>query len=150
MKTAGGLTHVRGMTDCVMNRWVLSVPFVNNICIKLELFANHYSTLSEQHIEVRESLRILRNDTDMEKLFSWVSLNTPFLDCHYVMSIVTGTTGGDSVNCDKVYEIGLKRSMNGSNFYDIKLKRSSIQISNEIVRIITLYYDFSVSQLSNK
>lgn len=122
MKTTDSLTDIRGMTDSVMNRWILSMPFVNNICTKLELFVNHYSTLSELH-----EFTILRDDTDVEKLFS---LHMPFPDCHCAMSIATKITGGDGVNCQKAYEIG----------FDLTSSMIVISISNLRVQVKLLLY----------
>lgn len=64
------------------------------------------------------------------------------------MSIATGISGNDNVNCHKAYEIDidLVNTMVSNNFHDIKLKRSSkvttlasitsgVKINEEIIKI---------------
>jgi len=103
--------------------------------------------MSEQHVEVRDS-RISRDDSDVEKVSEWLSINYPFPNTNCLMSIATGISGNDNVNCHKAYEIGiyLVNTMVGNNFHDIKLKRSSkvtnlasitsgVKINEKIIKI---------------
>jgi len=102
------------------------MPVLNNVCTNIEQYVNLSSNVSEQHVELRDS-RISRDDSDVEKILEWFSFNYPLPNSNCVLSIATGISGNDNVNCHKAYEIGLDlvNTMVGNNFQDIKLKRSS-------------------------
>ena len=52
MKTSGGLTRGRGMTESVVSRWVLSMPGCTGITQHFEAFCGVTFTTSEQHVEL--------------------------------------------------------------------------------------------------
>ena len=126
MKTSGGLTHGRGITDSVLSRWILGMPASCETCSKVEEFCGLRSSYSEQHIELRSS-RIMRDNKDTEKFRKWFLSHPPFSENKEIMSIATGMIGDGNVNCYKSYEIGLD-SMNaiiGKKFSDVRLKRNN-------------------------
>ena len=49
MKTSGGLSHGRGLTESVITKWVHSLPFTVPITQALEGFTGVHSVRSEQH-----------------------------------------------------------------------------------------------------
>ena len=64
MKTSGGLVHGRGMTDAVLNRWILAMTGCTELTNRLEEFCGTKFTNSEQHIELRHS-REFRDNLDV-------------------------------------------------------------------------------------
>lgn len=52
MKSSGGLTHGRGITDSVLTRWTLGMAHMQNICDEIEAFCNVQSETSEQHVDI--------------------------------------------------------------------------------------------------
>lgn len=149
MKTSGGLTHGRGITDSVLSRWILGMPATCEMCTKVEEFCGLRSSYSEQHIELRPS-RIVRDNEDTGRISQWFLSHPPFSDNKEIMSLATGIIGDDKINCYKSYEIGLE-SMNaitGQTFSEVKLKRknrvlplatinSSVTIREDIVPVDT-------------
>ena len=149
MKTSGGLTHGRGITDSVLSRWILGMPASCEMCTKVEEFCGLRGSYSEQHIELRPS-RIVRDNEDSGRISQWFVSHPPLSENMEIMSLATGMIGDGKINCYKSYDIGLE-SMNaitGQNFSDVKLKRknrvlplatmnSSVTIREEIVPVDT-------------
>lgn len=65
--------------------------------------------------------RISRDDRDVEKNVEWFLYNYSFPNSNCVMSISTGISGNDNVNCHKTYGIGSSKlnGGEGNNFHDI-------------------------------
>jgi len=68
MKTSGGLTHGRGITDSVLHKWIRCTPATYNVCESIEKFSGVYLTTSAQHIDMRKC-RIVRDDKDTNNLY---------------------------------------------------------------------------------
>ena len=49
LKTSGGMTHGRGITDSTLTKWVHALPYCVPVCDALEKFTGVHSTTSEQH-----------------------------------------------------------------------------------------------------
>jgi len=56
MKSYGGLTRGRGMTDSVLSRWTLGMVYLNNICHEVETYCEVTTATTEQDVD-----RIARN-----------------------------------------------------------------------------------------
>lgn len=82
MKSSGGLTHGRGITDSVLTRWTLGMVHMQNICDEVEAFCNVQTETSKQHVDMRTS-RIDRDKDDTKKLHDWLIQHPPFAktDC---------------------------------------------------------------------
>lgn len=50
MKTTGGLTRGRGVTDSVLSRWTMGMTALEHVCEELEKFCDVVFDSSEQHI----------------------------------------------------------------------------------------------------
>lgn len=96
MKSIRGLTHGRGVTSSVLQRWVLGMPVMLSICQSLENYTNILSESSAQHKELRES-RIKRNITDVEKLLQWLTAHFPFSQVSTIMSLSSRLQGDETV-----------------------------------------------------
>jgi len=126
MKSSGGLTYGRGISDSVLMKWTQNMSAVNEVCQSLEDFCSLSMIFSEQHVELRSAI-MKRDNSDTEKLNNWLSSYYPFSECKVIMSIFSGQIGDDSINCHEAVEIGrvAMESIVGKHFSDVSLKRSS-------------------------
>ncbi|KAF6198043.1 hypothetical protein GE061_007789 [Apolygus lucorum] len=124
MKTYGGLTHGRGITDSVLSRWTVEMLCLQQICEQVELYTEVRSGTSEQHVDMRPS-RVTRDNADVKKLKVWLSEHDPFQDNKELMSLSTGQIASDQVNCHTARDIGIAcmKKVEGQTFDCIKLKR---------------------------
>ena len=109
VKTRGGLTRGRGMTETQRLIWVLSAPSCANINGAMqELTGVSYST-SEQHKEASAS-RIDRAMHDAQELLQYLQQRNPFdtEGPQELRNIATGVTAHVSVNCDTAKAVGDK------------------------------------------
>lgn len=126
MKTSGGLTHGRGITDSTLSRWISGMPQCLQVSEALENFSGVITVASEQHVELRSS-RIERDQQDLCKLIDWLEIRNPFdPDIEGLMSISSGVVANSDVNCDKAAEIGEKviSRIIGTNYNILRLKRN--------------------------
>ena len=150
IKTSGGLTRGRGMTDSVLNRWVLGMPGCTELNHRFEEFCGVSFTTSEEHVELRKS-RQFRDNQDVEKLFAWLTVHSPLPQSHELMSIGSGVVGNDSINCDSAVEIGTEamKKLTGKTFGDVQLHRkdrvlplatvgNSVKVRDEIIPVNTM------------
>ena len=89
MKTSGGLVHGRGMTDAVLNRWVLGMPGCTELTHHFEEFCGTTFMSSEQHVKLRHS-REVRDVQDVAKLTEWLTVHPPVLESCNLISLSTG------------------------------------------------------------
>ena len=61
LKTSGGMTHGRGITDSTLTRWVHSLPPCVPICDALETFTSVNSGTSEQHKDLSPASQSMDN-----------------------------------------------------------------------------------------
>lgn len=140
MKTIGGLTHGRGITDSTLNKWIQGLPAAHDVCENLEKYCGVYMENSEQHVDARLSW-ISRDNNDLNILLKWFSSHPPFLELNEIISISTGVVGDTTINWHNAYEIGLieMKKIIGQTYGTVKLKRSNmvlpIAIINSSIRI---------------
>ena len=79
IKTSGGLTRGRYLSDSSLSRWVNSFPLCQPICDSLEQFSFRSTPIgtSEQHVELRDSRR-QRDIKDIQCFTAWIRERTPF------------------------------------------------------------------------
>lgn len=70
MKTQGGLTHGRGMSESVITKFVLTMIILIEVC-------NVSYFTSDQHVDSTDS-RITRDAADIEKLLEFSKKYNPF------------------------------------------------------------------------
>ncbi|GBM44484.1 hypothetical protein AVEN_15010-1 [Araneus ventricosus] len=124
MKTSGGFTPDRGITESVLTRWTLGMIHLHNICEEVEKYCNITLVTSEQHVDMRPS-RIARHNEDVVMLMQWFSQQIPFPINDVLMSINSGVVGTADVNCYLSHELGcegISRNF-GGNFGNGKFKR---------------------------
>lgn len=142
MKSIGGLTHGRGMSESVLMRWTLGMVALQNICEEVEKFTYTSSSTSEQHIDMRRT-RMERDDRDVGKMQNWLSTHPPFPVLNAVMSISSGVVGSEKVNCHMSQDCGISAvsSIVGGTFGALKLKRSN--------KVVTLASEVNVLKVGN-
>lgn len=121
MKSSGGLTHERGITDTLIAKWILSTLVMTEICNEMEKFCNVSLETSEQHVDARNS-RIKRDTTDLQKIHEFFEKYNPFVESNFVMSIYSGIVGDSSINCHNLREEGMKdlQSQIGKSYGSMK------------------------------
>lgn len=126
LKLPGGITHGRGFTESVAAQFLGSTVNVREVCNAMESFCNVSYASSEQHVDFRLT-RILRDNSDLKILSSFLEEYDPFPVTEQVMSIYSGVVGDGKINCFKALEIGLQLQKNliGQTFSNIKFKRSN-------------------------
>lgn len=126
MKTSGGLTHGRGMTDSMLTKWVIGMPTTLKITEKIEEYCGVAYSTAEQHVDARKS-RISKDAQDLQNFVEWFSSHPPFPDFHGIMSISTGLTGEEKTNPHNAYELGVSSMSNivGDNFAKVKFQRKN-------------------------
>lgn len=77
MKSDGGLTRGRGISDSVLAKWIGGASAGAAICSAVEEFSGSQFRSGEQHIDFRQSRR-LRDDQDREKTGSVVRRASSF------------------------------------------------------------------------
>ena len=124
MKSCGGLTHGRGMTDSMLTKWILGMPTNLRVTEKIEEYCDIAYNTSEQHVDGRKS-RISRDNQDLQHFVQWLSSHPPFPVFNGIMSISTGLTGGEETNPHNAYDVGVSSmsSYVGNNFASVKFER---------------------------
>ena len=127
LKTSGGMTHVQGITDSMLIKWVYALPCCASICDALEQSGGHTGT-SEQHKDLRQSSQA-RDIKDRRANFEvWLHTHLPFAvyEADRLVSVSTGIVAVESVNCNQAVEIGSKAASDkrGKKFTNAELRRN--------------------------
>jgi len=104
-KIKGGFTHGRSTNKSVLNKWVYGLLTASNISESLENFYQISFHSGEQHVDARIS-RIKRDNVDIQKILQWLDCHYPFAFIEKIMSIASGVTGDEKINCHAAYRIG--------------------------------------------
>lgn len=96
MKTAGGLTQVRGISDSTMAKWILTMNILVEVSKKIKEFFNLSFSLIEQPLDARNS-RISRDEAAVQKLVNWFSSHFPFPNCEHLMWTLSGIVADESI-----------------------------------------------------
>lgn len=148
MKSRGGVTRGRGVTESVLSRWTQTMPACSTLSDRFDEFCGVRACTSEQHVELRDSRRC-RDSRDLGKFVGWLEGRSPFCDGRIqLMSLSNGVIGDHTINCDAALEAGLSSMsrMTGQTFGKVKLKRSDkvrtlsmvsggVKVKDEIVSI---------------
>lgn len=95
-----------------------------HVCDEVEKFCGVFSATTEQHVDARPS-RIVRDNSDSEKLDNWLSERQPFIEACNLRSLSTGVIGDSTRNCHLCDEVGAKmlNEMIGRPFATYKFQR---------------------------
>ena len=129
IKSRGGLTRGRGMTEAVRLMWVYKVHRCAEVHDAMTSLTNLKHTTSEQHTECGKA-RARRDTHDTIRLVNWFDSYDPFdLTEPSLRSISSGLTAqdGDKINCDRAEEVGLEihRHIDDAEVSDVSFKRSN-------------------------
>lgn len=157
MKTSGGLTRGRGITENTLANWIHVLPKCVNICENIERFCGVHFTSSEQHTELRESRKI-RDSKDYHLFLNWFHDHNPFAPrpADELVSVSTGMVADVTINCDRATEVGTKamESLTGNNFYTVKLHRNDkikpLSSMNKTITIRSDTVDVNTHQLFSR
>ena len=128
LKSRGGLTCCRGVTESVRTTWINSMHRCAAIHNSMSTLANVIHRTSEQHVDLTVSRR-QRDMADMEKLDAWFQTHDPFdPDIPTLRSLTTGLTAAvsDNINCDDAEAVGqmIQEKLDGVCFQKATIRRS--------------------------
>ena len=126
LKTSGGLTRGRGMTEAQRLAWVMSMPACAEVNSAMQNPTDIVNNTSEQHKEGTKA-RQERGHKDAHEIVTFLSLRNRFRADPSLRSITTGIVAEDNVNADKAKEVGEKilSSLTGKNVYALLSKKRS-------------------------
>ena len=107
MKTRGGLTRGRGMTETQRLVWLMAHPVCAEVNNAMQQLTGVQYNTSEQH----KDLTTARQGKDMAdtcELLEFLESRNPFSDNYSLRSIATGINAGISVNVDTAKDVGEK------------------------------------------
>lgn len=164
MKTAGGLTRGRVVSDRILSRWTQGMTSLQHVCEQMKFCCGVSFSTSEQHVDSRGS-RIRRDKQDLKKMMNWFEQHPPFPESSQLISISTGIVGDERINCHLSREVGIqgKDRIVGGDFRSVKFKRNdqvkplatmkcSIQVRSRTVAIkpTTLFQRMSTAKIQMK
>ena len=106
LKSSGGLTRGRGLSDTHRTKWLLSMPICLQMNSAMQEFSNSMYKTSEQHKETTKA-RIFRDSKDMETILSFFRDRNPFDSTETKLrNIESGVTADESANPECALAIG--------------------------------------------
>ena len=154
IKSQGGLTRCRGITDTFCLTWIHSMHTCADVHNSMTGLTNLQHKTSKQHIELGKN-RIKRDNADFKKIELFFEVNDPFdheeLDLRNLFTGLTTKTD-DQINCDQTEEIGkmINEKLDGISFSNSSSKRKEQIKSLEELKAglklykVTIYVDPSV------
>lgn len=146
MKTSGGLTRGKGMTELQRVTWLLSMPKCSEINNAMQELTGVSHFTSEQHKDTTET-RIDRDNSDIQKLVGYLRNRNPFTGDLTLRNIATGVTAVSVVNVDNAYDVGMKilKKMHGKRVTQFIFRRNdqavtlaskyAVNIKGEVVQV---------------
>jgi len=127
LKSRGGLSHGRGLTESVRSMWVYTMHSCADIHGAMTEVTQLKHTATTEHKEMGAT-RTKRDVTDLSKIQAWFEDNDPFSRADgRLCCLSTGVTAkeGDGINCDVAEEVGacIQKEMDGVAFTDVVLKK---------------------------
>ena len=129
LKSRGGLSRGRGVTESVRLLWVNSMHRCAGIHNAMCSLTGEDRKSSEQHVELGSS-RISRDNEDLDKVTRWFHQHNPFdITDGRLKCLSTGLTASDDqkINCDNAESVGLaiQQSLDGVCVEDASIKRTA-------------------------
>ena len=108
IKSSGGLTRGRGITESTCQLWLGSTHRCADIHNAMGELTGAYRNTSEQPVDLSCS-RILGDNNDLQTLKDWFDVHESFdEDEPRLKSLSRGLIGNGAINCDEAEEIGRK------------------------------------------
>jgi hypothetical protein len=137
VKSSGGLTRGRGMSESQRALWLLSMPACGDISSAMQEATDMEFFTSEQHTE-STTARMKRDDKDMKELLKYMLPRNPFTFnlAMSLRSISTGVTADPTTNVDRAKDIGLSivESMVGKAVSEFKFKKKDQAVTMDVKR----------------
>ena len=140
IKSRGGLTSDRGLSESSRNLWVLSLTSCANVHNALMDLIISQTTRKEAHVELRASRKKV-DFKDCTSFYSWLTSRNPFLiETPHLYSLSTGVVskqGQDNVNCERAEDIGqtIQQSFDNLPLSKCKLKRSELVVTLSYLKL---------------
>ena len=126
LKTSGGITRGRGITESVRQLWIGSMHRTASVHDAMSNLTKAYRKTSEQHIDLSTS-RVNRDDNDYKEVLSWFNEHDPFNQDQSLKSLSTGLVANESgkINCDTAELVGynIQQSLDNNTMNTAKIKR---------------------------
>ncbi|KAK3744094.1 hypothetical protein QZH41_005421, partial [Actinostola sp. cb2023] len=146
VKTSGGLTRGRGMTETQRLVWLMSIPICAEVNNAMQgLTGVNYQT-SEQHKDA-SSTRQERDFKDTNDMIGYLFSRSPFSTDPSLRCISTGVMAEDNVNADKAKDVGenILTSMKSKHVHEHTFRRkdqavtlatkTSVKINGDSVQV---------------
>ena len=143
VKTHGGLTRGRGMTETQRLLWVLSMPGCADMNESMQKLTGVSFETSDQHKDMTES-RQARDVKDTIALISYLRDRDPFTqNTDSLLSIATGMTAQEGVNAEKARYIGesIMTSMIGQSVDDFVFPKAAQAVPLGAKTVVKIHGD---------
>ena len=146
IKTTGGLTRGRGMTESQRATWLLSMPACADVNGAMQQTTDSLYTTSEQHKDLCVS-RKEQDDRDMKLMLAFLEDTDPFSDSSVLKNIATGVVAGPCVNAHKAKEVSehilkkmavqkiMERSHKCTDQAATMASKNSVKIDRDVVHV---------------
>ena len=138
IKSRGGLTRGRGMTETVRLQWIYSMHKCAGVHDAMTAITNLKHNTSDQHVELGIS-RYKRDFKDLCSIQEWFDQHEPF-DINEPrlrsLSLSLIAAEGDGINCDKTEQIGaqIQKQLDNINVTEGSIKRiQQVQSLNHLL-----------------
>ncbi|CAG2249307.1 unnamed protein product [Mytilus edulis] len=125
LKTTGGLTRGRGLSESQRLLWLLSMPQCSQMNEAMQKLTDVNYNTSEQHKELGKS-RIDQDKKDVQIFKSFLGERNPFSSDINLRNIETGTLADEKVNVERSVDIGkeILKSMEDQYADDFVFKKN--------------------------
>ena len=125
LKTSGGLTRGRGLTEVQRLVWLFSMPACAEINEAMQELTGIKCDTSEQHKDSTPA-RVKRDSEDTYKILQTVSVLDPFGPDPTLRGLVSGLVAGEQVNADDAKRVGqlILDSMVGKDIYTYSFRQN--------------------------
>ena len=130
IKSRGGLTTGRGMTESVRHMWVLSLNYSAAIHDAMTELTGVSTKTSEQHVDIGTT-RCTRDNEDFMKFKCWLEERNPFTykdeHLHSLSTGIISVIDKDNVNCEKAEDLGavIQQDLDNSSISAVKISRKN-------------------------
>ena len=129
IKSRGGLTEGRGMTESVHHFCVLSLSHSSAVHYAMMQLTGVQVESSEQHADMSNSQR-QHDYKDCKRFVDWLTTRNPFnisdKDLHSISNGLVSIEGKDDVNCEKAEEVSfsIQKSLDNLSLASATIKRN--------------------------
>ena len=130
VKTTGGPTRGRGITEIQRLVWLLSMPLTAEVNSSMQCLTEVAYVTNDEHKESSKS-RIERDLKDTKTVLEFLEERNPFSPDTSLRNVVTGVTAAKSVYVDRAQEIGHRifNSMTGKKVDECTFKREDLAVT---------------------